>query len=120
MAETAASIIQNQREQIRQHINGIRGIQSTTLYKLIREQRSTFQTDTDIIFIDDMILNTDEKILNGWNAHFERLSTPDINHHNNNGLCGIRMRTHRTNNHRSKETIITTVDLMRKKRPSAN
>jgi hypothetical protein len=78
------------------------------LYKLIREQRSTGQTDTDIIFIDDMILNTDEKILNGWNAHFERLSTPDINHHNNNGLIGIRMRTHRTNNHRSKETNETT------------
>jgi len=52
-------------------------------YKLIREQRSTGQTDTDIIVIDDMILNTDEMILNGWNAHFERLSTPDISHHNN-------------------------------------
>jgi len=45
-------------------------------YKLIREQRSTGQTDTDIIVIDDMILNTDEMILNGLNAHFERLSTP--------------------------------------------
>ena len=30
-----------------------------------------------------MILNTDEMILNGWNTHFERLSTPDISHHNN-------------------------------------
>jgi hypothetical protein len=45
-------------------------------YKLIREQRSTGQTDTDIIVIDDMILNTGEMILNRWNAHFERLSTP--------------------------------------------
>ena len=55
------------------------------IYKLKREQRSTGQTDTDIIVIDDMILNTYEMILNGWNAHFERLSTPDydISPHNN-------------------------------------
>ena len=52
-------------------------------YKLIREQRPTGQTDTGIIVIDDMILNTDEMILNDWNAHFERLGTPDISHHNN-------------------------------------
>jgi hypothetical protein len=45
-------------------------------YKLIREQRPTGQTDTDIIVIDEMILND-------WNAHFERLGTPDISHHNN-------------------------------------
>jgi hypothetical protein len=38
------------------------------IYKLKREQRSTGQTDTDKIVIDDMILNTDEMILNDWNA----------------------------------------------------
>lgn len=46
-------------------------------YKLIREQRTTRSDETDTIVIDDMVLNEDECILNGWNTHFQRLSTPD-------------------------------------------
>ena len=46
-------------------------------YKLIREQRTTRSDETDTIIIDDMVLSEDECILNGWNTHFQRLSTPD-------------------------------------------
>jgi hypothetical protein len=46
-------------------------------YKLIREQRTTRSDETDTIIIDDMVLSEDECILNGWNTHFQQLSTPD-------------------------------------------
>ena len=46
-------------------------------YKLIREQRTTRSDQTDTIIIDDMVLSEDECILNGWNTHFQQLSTPD-------------------------------------------
>jgi len=46
-------------------------------YKLIREQRTTRSDETDTIIIDDMVPSEDECILNGWNTHFQRLSTPD-------------------------------------------
>ena len=45
-------------------------------YKIIREQRITKQNCTDTIILDDMVLTEEESILNGWNIHFQRLSTP--------------------------------------------
>jgi hypothetical protein len=44
---------------------------------LVLEQRTTRSNETDTIIIDDMVLSEDECILNGWNTHFQRLSTPD-------------------------------------------
>ncbi|VDI73763.1 Hypothetical predicted protein [Mytilus galloprovincialis] len=45
-------------------------------YKLIKEQRTTRHGETDVIIVDDEILDDDEKILNGWKKHFETLATP--------------------------------------------
>ena len=39
----------------------------------MKEQRSIGQTDTDIIVIDDMILNTDEMIFNGFFFFFNNI-----------------------------------------------
>lgn len=53
-------------------------------YRLIREQRTTNQSETDTIILDDIMLSNEEEILNGWNTHFERLSAPAEEESNNN------------------------------------